>query len=44
MGEEHALSQGGSSPGQAFAVGQPGVGGSDHAIVSFTVAVRPDDD
>jgi endonuclease/exonuclease/phosphatase family metal-dependent hydrolase len=44
MGEEHALSQGGSSPGQAFAVGQPGVGGSDHAMVSFTVAVRPDDD
>lgn len=45
MGEEHALSMGSSPPGQAFSVSGPGKkGGFDHQMVSFTVAVRADDD
>ena len=45
MGEEHALSMGATPPGQAFAISGPGFkGGSDHRMVSFTVAVRADDD
>ncbi|MBW2260975.1 MAG: hypothetical protein JRG91_03300 [Deltaproteobacteria bacterium] len=45
MGEEHALSMGSTPAGQAFAISGPGAkGGSDHHLVSFTVAVRADDD
>ncbi len=45
MGEEHALSMGAAPAGQAFAISGPGTkGGSDHHMLSFTVAVRADDD
>jgi len=44
MGEEHTLSQASVPKGQAFAVAPGAVGGSDHFLVTFTVAVRPDDD
>jgi hypothetical protein len=45
MGEEHALSMGSTPAGQAFAISGPGTkGGSDHRMVSFTMAVRADDD
>ena len=45
MGEEYVFSMGSSPPGQAFAISGPGTkGGSDHHMVSFTVAVRADDD
>jgi endonuclease/exonuclease/phosphatase family metal-dependent hydrolase len=44
MGEEHALSMGSAPAGQAFAISPGSKGGSDHRMVSFTVAVRADDD
>ncbi len=44
MGEEHALSMGGAPAGQAFAISPGTKGGSDHHLVSFTLAVRADDD